>query len=268
MSGFRIGKVEAMHLQPDLKVKVELAIDAEPFGYLRSDARAVLVREQLRQPAIDLRAGTAPGALSTADPRVAYTRRGTLTEIADDLRTRLAPILDDLKQLTGVARDRREDIGGLLQNANAASKELAGTAREMHALSADLRARVATLGTRTEATMAEANRSLVRLGGLVGQAEKSLDAVNTRLPGLLGQTETTLGRLDGVLRDTRTVSSAVAAEVPPMLRGMPPLVDESREMVQGVRQSWLMRMMMPKAAPPILPIDSHDSTVLREPDAQ
>lgn len=268
MSGFRIGKVSALHLQPNLSVKVELSIEAEPFGHLRTDARAVLVREQLKPAAIDLRAGSAAEPLPAADPKVAFMRRGTLTEIAEDLRSRLAPILDDVRQLTGVARERRDDIGAVLTNARAVSGELAGAAKEMHALSAELRHRVASLGAQTESTMGEANRSLVRLGGLVGQAEKSLDAINTKLPTLLGKTEDAIGHLDGVLRDSRTISSAAAAGLPGVLRSVPPLVDESREMVQGVRQSWPMRNMLPPAPPTVLPIDSHDSAVLRNPDGR
>ena len=58
MSGFRIGKISAMHLQPDLSVKVELTIETEPYSHLKSDARADVVREQLRPAAIDLRPGS------------------------------------------------------------------------------------------------------------------------------------------------------------------------------------------------------------------
>ncbi len=83
ISGFRIGKVDTLELLPDHTVRVSLSIEAEHFGRLRADARANVVREQLRPAAIDLRAGSAPTALSAADPRIAFTRRGTLNEIAD-----------------------------------------------------------------------------------------------------------------------------------------------------------------------------------------
>jgi phospholipid/cholesterol/gamma-HCH transport system substrate-binding protein len=268
MSGFRVGKVAHMELQPDLKVKVVLAIEAEPFGHLRTDARATMIREQLKPVAIDLRAGTAPAPLSAADAKVAFTRRGTLTEIAEDLRTRLAPILDDVKQLTGVARERRGDIDQVLENAHAVSRELAGTAKEMHALSAELRQRVATLGSQSEATMGEANRSLARVGMLIGQADRSFDAINAKLPGLLVKTEDLVGHLDAVLRDSRTISAAAAAGLPGVMRGVPPLLEDSREMVQGLRQSWPMRSMLAPPPPTLLPIDSHDSRALRTPDAR
>lgn len=267
-SGFRVGKVAEMHLQPDLTVKVELQIDAETFAHLRTDAVATLVREQLKPPAIDLQPGRDAAALPAADPRVAFRRRGTLTEIANDLRHRLTPILDDIRHITSVAREQRGDISAVLGNARAVSTELAGAAREMHAFSAELRQRVATLGSRSEATMAEANRTLLRLQGLVGQAEVSMGAINAKLPDLLDKTEGMVGTLDGVLRDGRTISSAVAAGVPGIMRSAPPLLEDSREMVQGLRQSWPLRTMLPPPAPMVQPIDSHDSAALREPGAR
>ena len=265
MSGFRIGKVASIELLPDLKVKVVLSIEEEIFGHLRTDARAIMVREQLKPVAIDLRAGKADGALPPADPKVAFTRRGTLNEVAEDLRTRLAPILDDVRQLTGLVRERRDDLDAVLGNVHTVSSEMASTARELHAMSAHLRERMAGLGERTEATMIEANKSMVRVGGLIGQVEKSLEAVNARLPGMLGKAEDVLGHLDGVLRDGRVISSAAASAVPGALQAVPPLVDDAREMTLGLRQSWPVRALMPPPPPALLPIDSHDSAAMRAP---
>jgi phospholipid/cholesterol/gamma-HCH transport system substrate-binding protein len=268
MSGFRIGKISAMHLQPDLSVKVVLSIETEPYSHLKTDARADVVREQLRPAAIDLRPGTGAQPLPENNPRVGFRKRGTLTEIAEDLRTRLAPILDDVKDLTGTARARREDIDEMLANARALSRDMAGTAREMHALTQDLRSRVARLGGQGEAVLGEANRSVVRLGGLIGQAENSLQTVNGRLPRLLEQSESALGHLDAVLRDSRTISSAAAKGLPDMMRTTAPLIDDSREMMQGLREAWPLRSMLPPPPPAALPIDSHDPAALRSPVAR
>lgn len=265
MSGFRVGKITAMHLQPDLSVKVVLTIETEPYSHLKTDARADVVREQLRPAAIDLRPGSAAQPLPEADPRVGFRKRGTLTEIAEDLRTRLAPILEDVKDLTGTARSRKADIDEMLANARTVSRDLAGTAREMHALALDLRSRVGRIGAQGEAVLGEANRSVLRLGDLIGQADKGLATVNGRLPRLLDKSEDLLGHLDAVLRDTRTISSAAAKGVPEMLRGAAPLIDDSRDMMQGLRESWPLRSMLPAPAPAALPIDSHDPAALRDP---
>jgi phospholipid/cholesterol/gamma-HCH transport system substrate-binding protein len=268
-SGVRIGKVEDIELQADQKVKVTLAIGEEHFARLRADAHATMVREQLRPASIELRMGRGNQPFAAADPRVSFTRRGTLNEVADDMRNRIAPILDDVRQLTGVARERKGEIDGILKNAHQISTAMAGTATELQALSRELRARANAVAGRTETALAEGNRTIVRLGGLVGNAEKGLDTVTTRLPGLLDKTtgmlektDQMLGQMDGILRDARAISSAAATQVPTVLRQVPPLVDESREMLQGVRQSWPVRTLLPPPPPLLLPIDSHDPAAL------
>jgi len=265
ISGFRVGKISSMELQPDLKVKVTLTIDAEQFPRLRADARADLVREQLKPPMIDLRAGQASGPLSSADPRIGYRRRGTLTEIAEDLRARLAPILDDVNQVSTSIRTRKGDLEAVLANANTITTELAGTAKEMRAMATDMRTRLAAIGGQSQATLAEVNKSVVRIGGLVGEAQKGLDQVTTALPALLQKTGDTLDHVNAIARDARTVSAAAAATVPEALRGVPPLVDDTREIVAGARQAWPLRDFVALPPPATLPIDSLDPAVLREP---
>lgn len=271
-SGMRIGKVSSLQLQDDLSVKVVMTIPADHLRHLRSDARADMVREQLRPVAIALIPGDSTSPLPESNPRVAFRRRGTLTEVADDLRGRVAPILDDVRVLTGVVRDRREDIDGLLRNVRELTAELAGTAKEVRTLAAELRPRVVGLGAQTQGVMAEVNRSIVQLRGVVAKTEGALDnvnqglaAVNGRLPGMLAKADDTLGQLNLVLRDTRAISAAAADNVPGLLRSAPPLVDDSREMMQGLRQSWLLRNLLPAPGPALLPIDSHDGTALRDP---
>ena len=175
LSGFRVGKIQTLELQNDHTVRVTLAVDEEIFGRLRADARAVVVREQLKPAAIDLRPGKSEQPLSRDDPKLAYQRRGTLTEIADDLRQRLAPILDDVRALTAVARERRHDMDAILQHTNTMSAALAATSQQMQGLSTEIRERARGLGAQSELAMVQANKSLVRLDGLIGQAERGLE---------------------------------------------------------------------------------------------
>lgn len=268
LSGFRVGKIQTMELQDDHTVRVTLSIEEELFGRLRADARAVVVREQLKPAAIDLRPGKADKPLSREDPRLAYQRRGTLTEIADDLRQRLAPILDDVRSLTAVARERRHDMDAILQNTNTMSAALAATSQQLQGLATEIRDRARGLGAQSETAMVQANKSLVRIDGLIGQADRSLASVNDKLPGMLDKGDKALAQLDEVLRNTRTITAAAAAGLPPLLRTAPPLVEESREMLQGLRESWPLRAMLPAPPPALLPIDSHDGAAAREPGAR
>lgn len=265
LSGYRVGSVSNMTLQPDLKVRVTMSIAAEHFDSLRSDATALLVREQLRAPALELRPGKHADALAGDDPAITYSRGGTLTEIADDLRERLAPILEDVKQVTGTIRQQKGDIAAMIGNAASASRDLAGTAKEMRALAGDARSRVGKLGAQAQSTLSEANQAVGRIGNVVGQAEKSLATVNASLPGLLQKSGDMLEQLNAVARDARTVSNSTATSVPGLLRSVTPLVDDTRDIVSGVKQSWPVKNMMPAPSSPTLVIDSHDAASLREP---
>jgi hypothetical protein len=68
-----------------------------------------------------------------------------------------------------------------------------------------------------------------------------------------------------VLRDARTISSAAAQGLPEVMRGAAPLIDDSRDTMQGLRESWPLRSMLPPPPPVGLPIDSHDPAALRTP---
>lgn len=266
LSGFRVGRVTSMQLQPDLKVKVTMTIEADAFAYLKRDARAELVREQLKPAAIELRAGTATEALAAADPRVGYDKRNTLTEVAEDLRGRIAPILADVKRITGSVSDKRGEIEELLVNSRQITQDLSAAAKELRTLSAGLKTQVGKLGGEANATLGDAHRAVGRVNGLLGQAEQSLNALNTKLPTLLQRADGALTNLEAVTRDARVVSGKAATDLPPVIGSVGPLVDESAEVVRGLRQAWPVKGLLAPPPPLLLPIDSHDSHASRPPN--
>ena len=268
LSGYRIGSVSDVDLQPDLQVRVTLKIRAEQFANLRADAAAQLVKEQLRAPALELLVGTAAAPLPAADPRIGYQRGATLTEMADDLRARLGPILDDVKRVSGMLSGRQQDMQAIIESARSASQQLASAALEMRTLAADARGRIGGIGGDLQVTTGELRQTMVRAGALITEVENGLGPVTRALPGLVQKADRTLNDLQGIVADSRVVSAAAAAELPGMLKSVPPLVDDAKEMVQGARQSWPLRGLTPPPAPALLPIDSHDARALHEPAPQ
>jgi phospholipid/cholesterol/gamma-HCH transport system substrate-binding protein len=268
LSGVRIGEVYALELQPDLKVHVRLRVGAEHLESLRADARAVLIREQLRPAVLELDPGKSAQPINSADPRIGFHGRGTLTEIADELRGRLVPILDDLKEVTGMIRARQSDIQAVLANTAATTQDLARTAAEVRALAAGVRVQVATIGVQAQSLLAKGNQSVGQLGTTIEQLNSGLAVVNGALPGLMKKADDTLGNMNAVARDSREIAAAAAQTVPGMLRSAPPLVDDVRDVISGVKRTWPVRNMLSAPAPPELPIESFDATALRERNAR
>ena len=274
LSGVRVGEVRELLLMPDLSVRLGLSVDAELMSSLRSDARAVLVREQLRPPVIELEPGGAPGRLDPRQPRIAFRGKATLTEIADELRGRLVPILDDLKQVSGTLRAHQGDVAAVLANAASASGALSKAATEVHALTAAAHLRLDGIGAQTQTLLGQGNASVAKVGGLIDQVNTSLTLVNGglglvngALPGLLAKADGTLDNLNAVARDGRLIADTAAQTLPGLLRSAPPVVDEVQDLLQGVKRSWPLRSLLPAAPADEPTIESHDAKVLREPPA-
>ena len=265
LSGVRVGEVSALQLLPDLSVRLSLRVDADLLPKLRSDAGAVLVREQLRPPVIELNPGGAPGLLDPRQPRIAFRGKATLTEIADELRGRLLPILDDLKQVTGMLRQRQGDVAEVLGNAAQASGQLAKAAAEVHALSTIARQRLDGIGAQTQTLLGQGNASVAKVGSLIEQVNSSLNLVNGALPGLLLKADGTLDNLNAVARSSRQIADTAAQTLPGLLRSAPPMVEEVQGLLQDVKQSWPLRSLLPPPPATEPMIESHDAQALREP---
>lgn len=249
LSGFRIGAVSDLHLDPDLNVKVTLKISSDDFLRLRRDAKAELKKEDVVQTAaIEISPGKSAEPLSTADPRIAFERGRSFGQTAQDLTDRLAPILEDIKALTGMLSDRERGLGPLLKKSRLASHDLAAAAAEVRALTSETRARFAAVGAQAQGTLGDASAAFSRLDRMAGKAEQSLEKIDDALPGLLVKINGTLDDVQAVVNDARTVSTAASESVPKALRDIQPAVEDAREIISGVKQSWPIRNMVPAKA--------------------
>ncbi len=269
MSGFRIGAVSDLHLEPDMNVKVTLKISMDDFLRLRRDAKAELKKEDVMQSAsIEINPGKNPQLLLSEDPKIAFDRGRSFGQTAQELTDRVAPILDDIKALTGMLNDRNRGLGPILQESRSTSHDLAVTAAEVRALTSETRARLATVGAQAHGTLEVASAALSRLDRAAGKAEQSLGKLDDALPGLLLKISDTLDTVQAVAKDARTISAAATEGVPQTLRDVQPMVEDAREVIRGVKQSWPIRNLVPATPPAALPIDSYDATVSHDPSAR
>ena len=269
MSGFRIGEITAVSLLPDLNVKVIMTIRAEHMLKLREDASAELYKEDLLKSAVlAIDRGKSKQVLSRLNPKIRFERPESFADMAGDLKSRIAPILDDVKQITGTLSKRQDRLGEIMEEAANAARELAHAAKEINAMSTDVRKQVSAIGDQSVSTLTEANQTVVRLNGVIAQAEKSIATINATLPQLVRDANTTLENLQAVARDARTISHAAAETLPGTLRNVQPAAEEAREIVRGVTRAWPIRDLLPAPPPAALSIDSHDAKALREPPAK
>ncbi len=281
LAGVRVGTITDVDLLPDASVRVTLGVDPQARKLLRADAAADLIREQLQPAAIELRPGTADAPLPANDPRLQFSRRPTITEVAADLNRRLGPILDDVKLLTASVAARRGDIETVIAQGGAAARDLAATAQSLRAVADDARTIVATAGGQVKQALAEANRTVsearramvaaqgtvseagrtaARVGDVAGRAGEGLTMITANLPAMLRKLDATLEGVNRIVADGRSVSAAAAASLPPALGNVPPLVEDARQVAGAVKGIWPLSSRVPPPHSDVLTLDSHDAS--------
>ena len=269
LSGFRIGEVSEVSLQPSMMVKVTLSVRAEHVLKIREDASAELLKEDLLKPAVvAIDRGKSNQLLSAAKPQIRFERPESFTDMAGDLKSRIAPILDDVKQITGTVTKHQARLAEIMEAAAVATNQLAQAAEGINTLSKVGQQQVNAVGNQSVSALTEANQTVARLNKVVSQAEQSMTTINGALPQLLRDANSTIESLQAVARDASTIAKAAAETVPATLRNVQPAAEDAREIVRGITRAWPIRDLLPSAPPAALPVDSHNAKTLREPAAK
>jgi phospholipid/cholesterol/gamma-HCH transport system substrate-binding protein len=263
VSGVRIGDIGAVELE-DGRAVVELVIDPEYEGMVRTDARALLrPKTGLKDMFIDLEPGSdsAPAAkagftipIAATSPDVnpdeilaeldADTRDYLRLLIGDagrglegrgmDLREllrRFEPTHRDLARVNGAVADRRHNLRRLIGSLNRLNGELAGRGDDLAGL-VDSSAAVMRQFAAEQENVSGAVRELP---GALAQTTDTLGRVE-RYAELLGPTAERLRPAARALAPANEAVRPLAREATPLLRDdIRPFVREARPVVRDLR---------------------------------
>lgn len=236
IAGFRIGSVALVTLRPDGKVEVTLEIDADHLRFVTRDAVIELRKEALIGAAtLDIVPGPDRTKLAADQARLAFSRGDSLTTMAGQLREQLAPILKDVKTITGTLADAQHGLPATL-----------GQVRET---TAALRTLIDTGNSQMTGVGAAATRVLGKAEEGLGQVGRTLEATNNRLPALLDRAQSIVDRVDKITAEAETA-------VPTMLRDGGAVAADTREIVAGAKTAWPIRNLVDPPVPPKLKADS------------
>ena len=259
LSGFKIGTVEDIELEPDARVKTRLVVKTEYMRHITQEAEARLAKEGLIGASfIEIVPGASIGKPLQNDGVLKFERAGDFAQLAEGLADKLHPILDDVKKITDAASDPQGDLRVTLANVRQATASLgelqlqltrlAQTAnRRAEALSGD----VGRVIKHADEAVAQANRAVATLGS-------TLSTLDREIPQTLLRLDRTLSNVEGVTADARRISSGLASDLPPAVAQGRAAVEETREIIDAARRAWPLRTLLPEAREQTLPLDSHD----------
>jgi ABC-type transporter Mla subunit MlaD len=236
IAGFRVGSVVGVTLRTDGMVEVGLEIDADHMGFVTRDAVVELRKEALIGAAtLEIVPGSDRSKLAADQARLAFSRGESLTAMAGQLREQLAPILKDVKTITGTLADAQQGLPATLNQV----RETTGALRTLldtgnHQLT--------SVGSATTRVLGKAEEDFSQLG-------RTLETTNSHLPALLDRTQ-------GIVNHVEKITADAETSVAPVLRDGGAVAADVREIVAGAKTAWPIRNLIDAPAPVKLKADS------------
>ena len=251
--GFRIGTVEEISLEPNGSVKVRLLINSAHTRFVPQDSTAHLTKEgMIGASIIEIEAG-ATGASPVANNGVlAFTRLRDFNNIAEELAGQIQPILNDVKKITVMVNDPDGELRQTIKNLNTLSAALLETRQELSHL-------VQNTDQRLDRTFGRLDTVLGNAGERLDQVGASLKTLNEKLPDLMLKVDTSLDNARAATANIKKITEEGVEQVPGILRDGKAAAEDTREVLGGVKNSWLGRSFVPAPTETLIPLDSHDS---------
>lgn len=252
--GFNVGSVENISIEPDLRVKVELKIVEKYAPMIYSNAVVRLTREAvIGGNVLDVRPGTANVGPVADRSILRYERDPGIEGAVTKLLTQVAPIVDDVRQITAYLSDPQGDFRQAMRNINLTATQLnaasAGLSRLTNAAVARLESgaqRASTVADGAEALVKDARATLAVLGD-------TLKKVDSTLPSIASKME------QGV-ENFRLTSEAIRGMVSGDLSGLVSetgsVVSDTGDVVRGLRRTWPLRDVVQQPREVLLRLDS------------
>jgi phospholipid/cholesterol/gamma-HCH transport system substrate-binding protein len=260
LSGFRIGTVQELNIEPDARVKVALALEKKYWGLIPEDSEVGLSKEGLIGASfIEIEPGKNKTRTVAEDGVLTFYRAVDFADMAKELQDKIEPILADVRKLTQSINDPDGDIRKTIGNVRHATALVAELAQQVNQLAKRSEGSVDAVASKVDRILEQTGATLERARGALDTAARSLDTVDRQLPALLLRLDQSLKNVESVTGDARRLSSSLGDDLPPAIREGRGLVEDAREIVDGAKQAWPVRNFVAPPGQKALPLDSYDS---------
>jgi len=253
LSGFRIGRIHKIELDDQAKVIVRLKIDRKYSKWIRDGSIATFRQEGLvGDRVIDVSVGAPDRPALADDAFLPFQEEETMTDIALEMSESVKAALAEVRQTVAYINDPQGDIKRTLANVQQLTAGFEETRRNVDTLvlaAADDTRRAGSLIDNLSAMADNVGRRLPPL----------LDNVSTRLPALLDRVEGTVTNAEKASVELRKAAEQAGPRVSPLLLGTEELVEDTDDVVKGMKKMWPFRKHIPQDGKPgIVPGDSHE----------
>ena len=252
ISGFKIGAVDTLNLEPNGTVRVGLLVQTEYLRLVSQDSTARIAKEGLIGASIiEIVPGQAPARPVPENGVLKYERAADFSSIAEELSAQLRPILADLKQFAESANRPDGDVRVALGNFRQFTGEMSEAAKRTAKLadSAD---------RQLSGVLAKADKAVDKVDATFDKASAAIDGLSGTLAGLDRTLPELLLKLDRTLANVEAASASAAEDLPPALRDARAAAKDGRTIVDGAKHTWPINTMLAEPREQALPLGSFD----------
>ncbi len=236
LSGFKIGDVRSVELNQFARVDVEMQIEDRYMHWIKSDSVATLAREgMIGDSFISVTSGNPELPALSKDDRLRFVLGSSLGDIAQDVRNRVVPVIDEMHVLLKYANDPKGDVRGSFSELHKLTADLQKTRKQLDQLLAHVDQVAAK---ELPETLATTRSTLQRADASLKEIEKAVPALNARATasldalGAAASAATQAAEKAGKLMDeTSPRLDSTLAEAEALMR-------ESRSAVSAARTRW------------------------------
>ena len=259
LSGFKIGTVDNLWLEPNATVRVRLLINRQYIHFIRQDSQARLAKEGLIGTSfIEITPGTPEVRQVENDVVLKFARAKDLSDIAPDLAARIGPILTDIKSITQSINDPNGDVRQALKGIHQASTSLAEAAASVNTIARNGDARIADIQEHVNVVLDRAGTNVDKASAVIDTLGRTLDTVDKAIPEVLFKVNSALDNTNAASLEAQKLISGLSSDLPPAVSEGRSLMHETHEVVQGAKKTWPIRNYLPPAEEQALPFDSND----------
>lgn len=236
LSGFKIGEVRSVQLNQFARVDVEMQIEDRYMQWIRPDSVATLAREgMIGDSFISVTSGNPDLPALTSDDRLRFVLGSSLGDIAQDVRNRVVPVIDEMHALLKYANDPKGDVRGSFAELHQLTADMQKTRKQLDA----------TLKSVDQLAVSDVPATLERTRAVLLRADASLKEMETAIPALSAKAGQSLQSLNEAAASAgRTAVKAekmlddTAPQLKETLTETGALLRESRSAVNAARTRW------------------------------
>jgi phospholipid/cholesterol/gamma-HCH transport system substrate-binding protein len=234
--GFKVGSVEGITIDNDLRVKVELKIDARYAPMIDADATVRLIREAIiGSNVLEFRPGSGDRGPVEDKAILRYEREPSVESAMMALLDQMTPIVGDIRQITAYLNAPDSDLRQAIRSVNRTAGSLADASAEVKKLIATTTDRINRGETQVSSVLDTADKLLKNAEASLTLLDGSLRKVDAALPGITSKMDQTL---ENIRAASEAVRGIVAGELSGVVGEAGALVSDTSEVVRGAKRSW------------------------------